>query len=137
MNRIERIKTVAEDLFLAGIVISRTRWGNLHVGIGHRVPGGPLHILHLAWDCQLEDDMDGDTEAFLFPLYVTPDIDPEDEEVLAGLCRTIFQTASNHQIGYTIGTFPFPDSHFDMNAIYHSSDLRIGLNCAYAFTGRR
>ncbi len=130
MNRVERIKPRAEDVFLAGVVISRTRWGNLHVGIGHRVPGGPLHILHLAWDCHLEDDLDGDNEAFLFPLYVTPDIDPEDEEVLAGLCRRIFQSASNPQISYTLGTFPFPDSHFDEDAIYRSSDPRIGLNCA-------
>ena len=129
MNRVERIKSVAEGLSLAGIVISRTRWGNLHVGIGHRVPGDPLHILHLAWDCRLEDDLDGNNEAFLFPLYVTPDIDPEDEEVLAGLCRRIFLTASNHRISYTIGTFPFPDSYFDRNATYRSSDSRIGLNC--------
>jgi hypothetical protein len=130
MNRIERIKSVADDLHLAGIVIARTRGGNLHVGIGHRVPGEPLHILHLAWDCQLEDDLDGDNEAFLSPLYVTPDIDPEDEEVLAGLCRRIFQTASNHQISYTVGTFPSPDSYFDRDAIYRSSDSRIGLSCA-------
>jgi hypothetical protein len=98
MNRVERIKYRGSDIFLAGIVISRTPMGNLHVGIGHRVPAGPLHILHLAWDCMLEDDLDGHNDAFPSPLYVIPDIDPEDEEVLSGLCRRIFETTSNHKI---------------------------------------
>jgi hypothetical protein len=130
MNRVERIKYRGSELALAGIVISRTPMGNLHVGIAHRIPAGPLHILHLAWDCKLEDDLDGDNDAFPYPLYVITDIDPEDEEVVSGLCRRIFETASNHKISYTIGAFPFPDSYFDAGGIYRSSDSKIGLNCA-------
>ncbi len=130
MNRVERITYRGSDLFLAGIVISRTPMGNLHVGIGHRVPEGPLHILHLAWDCKLEDDLDGQNDAFTSAIYVIPDMDPEDEEVVSGICRRVFETASNHRISYTIGAFPFPDSHFDSDGIYRSSDSRIGLNCA-------
>jgi hypothetical protein len=130
MNRAERIKYRGSDIFLAGIVVTRTPMGNLHVGIGRRIPAGPLYILHLAWDCMLQDDLDGHDDAFASPLYVISDIDPEDEEVLSGLCRRIFETTSNHKISYTIGAFPYLDSYFDISGLYQSSDSRIGLNCA-------
>ncbi len=130
MPQVDRIGHNGDKIGLAGIVLSRTPRCNFHVGIGHRRPGGPLNILHLAWDCILRDDLDPCPEIFRFPFYIAPHIDPEDEEVVAGLCRRVFAVTSNHGITYSVGTFPAADSYFDQAGLYRSSNPLIGLNCA-------
>jgi hypothetical protein len=123
-----RIKSSAGEVLFAGVAISRTLFGNLHAGIAHRTPEG-VDIIHLAWDCKLENEPATASEAFPLPLFLTPDIDPEDEKVVAGLCRRIFEATVNQSITYCIGTFPYPGCRFE-NGLFRSSHPLIGLNCS-------
>jgi hypothetical protein len=130
MPNVDRIGHQGSDIAIAGIVLSRTPYQNFHVGIGHRTPGGPLRILHLAWDCDMRDDPDPCPDVFCSPFYIRLDIDPEDEDVLAGLCRRISSVTSKRGITFSIGTFPAADSFFDYTGLYRSSHPLIGLSCA-------
>ena len=66
-----KIQTVA-------VVISRTPHGNLHIGIAHR-DSDNIRVLHLAWDCQLEDEPLEASNAFPNGVFILPDFEFEEE----------------------------------------------------------
>jgi len=118
-----KIQTVA-------VVISRTPHGNLHIGIAHR-DSDNIRVLHLAWDCQLEDEPLEASNAFPNGVFILPDFEFEEEgDYLLTMCRRIRGRPENRGITYCLGSFPFPESYFDENGLFCTSDPRYGLNCS-------
>ena len=105
--------------------------GNVHVGIAH-CSGDTVYALHLAWDCDLRNEpIEKSRQAFPTPTFVLLEIDPIEGKYFAGRFRRIAEIESNSRISYCLGHFPYPETYFDENMIFKSSDpSRIGLNCS-------
>jgi hypothetical protein len=123
---------------MAAVVVSRTRHGNLHAGIAHRVSSREVCILHLAWDCDLKNErFDSDTvseavrAAFRCPAFVIPEVDDDAElELVAGLCRRVYNAIENQSITFCIGYPPDNAAFINDQGVFRVTDSRLGLTCA-------
>ena len=52
------------------------------------------------------------------------------QDYLLTMCRRIRGRPENRGITYCLGSFPFPESYFDENGLFCTSDPRYGLNCS-------
>jgi hypothetical protein len=129
------------------VVVSRTRWENLHAGIAHRTVDGRVFVLHLAWHCDLRNqEFDGPNRgieeydpiiaAFQCPIFVVPDTEEDERlelddqlEYAASLCRAFFGLKENRKISYCLGHFPDSAVYIDDQGMFRSLDTRYGLNC--------
>jgi len=144
-----RVHVASTDINTVAVVVSRTTVGNIHAGIAHRNNDDRLFVLHLAWDCDLKNEVlevttDGFEQpadafaqpdpirlAFPWPILVVPEADDEAElELVAGLCRRFFAAAENHEISYCLGHFPESVVYIDDQGVFRSPDPRYGLTCA-------
>jgi hypothetical protein len=84
-NNISRLKTSLSKGDVIGVAVTITEeHRNTHTGIAYRDQAGRIKILHLRFHYDLADeDID--------PSYLcaVPDLDAEDQEIIAGHCRSI------------------------------------------------
>lgn len=104
-----------------GVMICRTCHGNLHNGVLYRREG-TVQCLHLGWQDILSDKWDDAR------LWVTPAVEPERLESVAGLCRLVWRKFQNER------RFPYAlryrGSHFDAAGRLVLGEEARGLTCA-------
>jgi hypothetical protein len=126
MDRVFSIseRPVQESEFVA-VAIGEPRPNQRHIGILHTSEGAMPELLHLAWHCRLQNNVE---LPHYMTLWIAPSAPPQRLRVVAAACRRIWRKNAKGGIPYAFST---PADAFDTaTGAYLLGPSRFGLTCA-------
>lgn len=134
----ERVHTVkdkpAEQVEVVGVSVS---WNRRHIGVLHKVDLSPpqstapkyhvheVRLLHLGWHGK--GQLLNDTDLTQCAAWVSPDIEPEQGEAIAGYCRLIHNRNLAEGTSYGFGSAA---GFFGVEGEMLPEFAKMGLTCA-------